>query len=377
MKWRQINEIFPVNSVGIVTSRDNFVISFDKRELKNRILQFQNFSQADEIILRAFNLKEKSNWKIDKARNEIAKISYVDENIMEILYRPFDKRYIFYHQAVIERMRNEVMRHMLKENIGLITIRRSRSSDKWNFAFVSDKLISGATSITSLDINYLFPLYLYPEKRGKKSNPISTMLIFEPEAEYYARKVNINEKIFKTLSDTINEVPSPETILYYTYGILYSNVYREKYAEFLKIDFPRIPFTANYELFKKMGDLGKQLADLHLLKSPAIDQPIAKYQGSGTNDRIDEIIYIEDEQRIYINKDKYFEGVAPEVWNYHIGGYQVLQKYLKERKGRNIDDAPHFCRIVTALSKTIEIQKQIDEIYPEVEKELIQSLPQS
>ncbi len=372
LKWWQINEIFPVNSVGIVTSRDNFVISFDKRELKNRILQFQNFSQADEIILRAFNLKEKSNWKIDKARNEIAKISYVDENIMEILYRPFDKRYIFYHQAVIERMRNEVMRHMLKENIGLITIRRSRSSDKWNFAFVSDKLISGATSITSLDINYLFPLYLYPEKRGKKSNPISTMLIFEPEAEYYARKVNINEKIFKTLSDTINEVPSPETILYYTYGILYSNVYREKYAEFLKIDFPRIPFTANYELFKKMGDLGKQLADLHLLKSPAIDQPIAKYQGSGTNDRIDEIIYIEDEQRIYINKDKYFEGVAPEVWNYHIGGYQVLQKYLKERKGRNMDDAPHFCRIVTALSKTIEIQKQIDEIYIEAERDIVQ-----
>jgi predicted helicase len=197
------------------------------------------------------------------------------------------------------------------------------------------------------------------------------MLIFEPEAEYYARKANINEKIYKTLSNAFNEVPLPETILYYTYGILYSNVYREKYAEFLKIDFPRIPFTANYELFKKMGELGKQLADLHLLKSPAIDQPIAKYQGSGTNDRIDEITYKEDEQRIYINEDKYFEGVAPEVWNYHIGGYQVLQKYLKERKGRNMEDAPRYCRIVTVLSKTIEIQKQIDEIYPEIEIDII------
>jgi predicted helicase len=148
-------------------------------------------------------------------------------------------------------------------------------------------------------------------------------------------------------------------------------VYREKYAEFLKIDFPRVPFTASYELFKKLGGLGKELADLHLLKSPVINQPIAKYQGSGTNDRIDEITYIEEEQRIYINKDKYFEGVAPEVWNYHIGGYQVLQKYLKGRKGRNIDNVPHYCRIITALSKTIEIQKQIDEIYPEIEIDII------
>ena len=133
-----------------------------------------------------------------------------------------------------------------------------------------------------------------------------------------------------------------------------------------------MPFTADYDLFKKMGELGKQLVNLHLLKSPALDPPVAKYQGSGTNDRIDKITYKEDEQRIYINEDKYFEGVAPEVWNYHIGGYQVLQKYLKERKGRNMDDAPRYCRIITALSKTIEIQKQIDEIYPEIEIDLVQ-----
>jgi len=133
-----------------------------------------------------------------------------------------------------------------------------------------------------------------------------------------------------------------------------------------------VPFTADYDLFKKMGELGKQLAELHLLKSPALDPPVAKYQGSGTNDRIEKITYKEDEQRIYINEDKYFEGVAPEVWNYYIGGYQVLQKYLKERKGRNMDDAPRYCRIVTALSKTIEIQKQIDGIYPETEIDLVQ-----
>jgi len=165
--------------------------------------------------------------------------------------------------------------------------------------------------------------------------------------------------------------PTPEDIFYYIYGVFYSNIYRQTYAEFLKIDFPRVPFTTDYDLFKKMGELGKGLADLHLLKSPALDPPIAKYQGGGDNDRIEKIAYKEDEQRIYINKDKYFEGIPPEVWNYHIGGYQVLRKYLKDRKGRIMDDAPQYCRIVTALSKTIEIQEKIDEIYPDVEKELI------
>ena len=120
-----------------------------------------------------------------------------------------------------------------------------------------------------------------------------------------------------------------------------------------------------------MGKLGKEVADLHLLKSPALNPPVAKFQGSGNNDRIEKLIYQENEQRIYINKDKYFEGIAPEVWNYHIGGYQVLYKYLKDRKGRIMDEAPRYCRIVTALSKTIKIQEKIDKIYPEIEKDLV------
>jgi len=209
---------------------------------------------------------------------------------------------------------------------------------------------------------YLFPLYLYTEKNKKD-------LFTQHQAE---KEPNIPTAIFEKLQSVYGEKPSPEEILYYIYGVLYSNIYRETYAEFLKIDFPRVPFTADYDLFKKMGELGKQLAELHLLKSPALDPPVAKYQGSGTNDRIEKITYKEDEQRIYINEDKYFEGVAPEVWNYYIGGYQVLQKYLKERKGRNMDDAPRYCRIVTALSKTIELQKQIDGIYPETEIDLVQ-----
>jgi len=140
----------------------------------------------------------------------------------------------------------------------------------------------------------------------------------------------------------------------------------------LKIDFPRVPFTSDFDLFGKLSGLGRQLVELHLLKSPLLNKPIAKYQGSSENDLIEKTTYKEDEQRIYINKDKYFEGINPCVWNYHIGGYQVLHKYLKDRKGRIMDDAPRYCRIVTALSKTIDLQKEIDELYPEIEKRLIE-----
>ncbi len=373
LKWNKINEIFPVSSVGIVTSRDNFIIGFEKRELKNRLLQFRNLAQSDEIISQVFNLKEKKNWKIKEARKNVAKIQDLDFYIKEILYRPFDKRFIFYHQALIERMRQDVMRHMLQENIGLTVGRQGQVvglEHSWNLAFISKDIID-------LNLFYrggelLFPLYLYPDHQKKKTKIGSTIMIVFEEEKDYGKKPNISPFIFEKSEEAFGKRPSPEEILFYIYGILYSNIYRETYLEFLKIDFPRVPFTANLKMFRKMSALGKEIADLHLLKSPALDPPVAKYQGSGTNDRIEKIIYKEDDQRVYVNKEKYFEGVAPEVWNYHIGGYQVLHKYLKDRKGRNMEDAPRYCRIVTAVSKTIELQKNIDEIYPEIERALIQ-----
>ena len=207
----------------------------------------------------------------------------------------------------------------------------------------------------------IFPLYIYPDKNKKD-------LFTQHQTE---KEPNIPQSVFEKLSSCYGQKPTPEDILYYIYGVFYSNIYRETYAEFLKIDFPRVPFTADHVLFTQMGQLGKRLADLHFLKSAEINPPLAKYQGSSENDRIEKITYKEDEQRIYINKDKYFEGIALEVWNYHIGGYQVLHKYLKDRKGRLMDDAPRYCRIVTALNKTIEIQEMIDEIYPEIEKDIV------
>jgi predicted helicase len=262
------------------------------------------------------------------------------------------------------------MRHMLEENIALIMPKRVETKIPWQHCLCGEGIIEHVT-VSLKTIDYVFPLFLYPDKEKKHSGAgFSAMMLFEPKKSY-GKKPNISPVIFEKLDTAFGKSPTPEDILYYIYGVLYSNIYRETYAEFLKIDFPRVPFTADYGLFIKMGKLGKELADLHLLKSPLLNLPVAKYQGSGNNDRIEKITYKEDEKRIYINDDKYFEGIAPKVWNYYIGGYQVLHKYLKDRKGIKMDDAPRYCRIVTALSKTIVIQEKIDKIYPEVEKDLV------
>jgi len=359
LDWKKINEIFPISSVGIVTSRDKFVIDFKKNELRNRILQFKNLSQPDDIIAQVYNLKDKSNWKIQYSRKKVKDLDDYENYINEVLYRPFDTRYIFYHQSLIERMRLDIMRHMLEDNIGLITARSNKSSDMDHF-FITDIMMETKCGERTTQ-SAIFPLYIYPDKKNKN-------LFNHTQTK---KEPNIPPFIFEKLNECHSRKPTPEEILYYIYGVFYSNIYRETYTEFLKIDFPRVPFTSDYDLFIEMGKLGKELATLHLLKSSQLDLPIAKYQGSGDNDRIEKVTYKEDEQRIYINKEKYFEGVAPEVWNYHIGGYHVLQKYLKDRKNRMMDDAPRYCRIVTALYKTIKIQKQIDNIYPEIEKSLI------
>ncbi len=375
LTWKKVTEIFPVNSVGIVTARDKLTIRWSENDIWKTVM---NFSKLDTDIARqAYNLgKDAKDWKVKSAQDDLKSSGPEASKIQPLLYRPFDIRYTYYtgkSRGFLCRPRSEVMNHMLENNIGL-TIGRAGHvvglEHLWNLAFISENIID-------LNLFYrggelLFPLYIYPQNPHKKTSIGSTiMMAFEPKPSY-TKKPNIVPYVFESLAKAFGKKPSPEDILYYIYAVLYSNIYRETYAEFLKIDFPRVPFTADHKLFKILGKLGKKLADMHLLHSRDLDPPIARYQGMGSNDRIEKITYKENLQRIYINSDKYFETIQPEVWNYHIGGYQVLHKYLKDRKGRILEDAPKYCRIVTAIAKTIEIQKEIDKYYPEVEKKLIQ-----
>jgi predicted helicase len=359
-KYPKITDIFPVNSVGIVTARDSFVIDFNKEALKRRIRMFRDEKMPDEIIRQTFNLKDKSNWKLKKARERIRKEENWEDSITQILYRPFDVKWIFYHDEVVERSRKEVMLHMVRGNLGVITARSNRSFEMNHF-FCSDKVMETKCGESTTQ-SYLFPLYLYPEIDKKLLSQVE-----RPEK----REPNIDPDLCRVLYKVYKKEPIPEEIFYYIYSVLYSNTYRKKYAEFLKIDFPRVPFIKNYKLFCKMGEYGKRLVNLHLLKSNELDQPIAKFQGKGNN-KVEKVKY--EQGRVYINNEQYFNSISPEVWQYQIGGYQVCDKWLKDRKGRtlSLDDIKHYCKVVTALKKTIEIQEKIDIVFPDIEKEIIE-----
>lgn len=378
-KYWKVTDIFPVNVTGIVTARDKFVIDSDKNSLNRRIELFRNLSISDDIIKQTFKLKDTRGWKFSEARQELADDEDWKSYFNKILYRPFDIRHIYYTPKMVDWPRPEVMRHMMQDNLGLITPKQFKEEPG---AFITQNIMTHKT-VSAYDINYIFPLYLYPvdggkqeEAKQKKKRPRftfgSAVSLFEPQAEYGARRPNISPEIMERLTENFSKPPPPEQIFFYIYAVLYSNTYRTKYAEFLKIDFPRVPFTKDYRLFMKMVGLGSKLVDLHLLKSREIDKPIVKFQGKG-DDKIEKPRYDEKENRLHINKDQYFEGITKELWQYQIGGYRVSEKWLKDRKGRtlSLDDIKHYCKVITALQKTIELQKAIDDIYPEVEKETV------
>ncbi len=359
-KWKKINEIFPVNVTGIVTARDNLAIDFERQKLKNKILMFKNLNLDDEIIKKSFKVKDNYQWKIKEQRKLIQNLTDINNYIKKILYRPFDIRYIFYQNNIVFRMRDNVMSHMLAgENLGLITPKQFKEQPG---AFISENIVAHKT-VSIYDINYLFPLYIYPDTT--KSD-----LFADPTRE---REPNISQAVYDRLAEAYGVRPVPEEILYYVYAVLYSNTYRTKYRENLKIDFPRVPFTANYKLFKQMAKLGRQLAYLHLLKSPLLEEPASKFEGEGDNFTVEKIRYDAKNRQVYINPDKYFTGIYPELWNYYIGGYQVLGKWLKDRKGRELtsEEIRTYQKIATALHHTIGLQAEIDKIYEQVEEEVI------
>ncbi len=361
----KITNIFPVNSVGIVTARDKFVIDTDKKALKRRIRMFCDEKIPDELIGEPYKLKDKSNWKLRAAREKLRNDRDWENSFAQILYRPFDIQWIFYNDVLVERSRRSVMRHMMQENLALCVGRAGQvvgTEKLWNIVFCSNYIEDFNLFYRGGSSN--FPLYLYPDPDQKD--------LFSYLEDSKGRKPNISKKIFSALSETYKTKPSPEDIFYYIYAVFYSNIFRTKYAQFLKTDFPRVPFTKDKSLFKKLAEYGKHLADMHLMQSPELNSPVAKFQGTGDK-RVDKIKYDKRNERVYINNDQYFEGLEENVWQYQIGGYQVCNKWLKDRKGKvlSLDDIKHYCKIATAIKHTINIQKRIDEVYNKAEKELV------
>ena len=368
-KFAKVTDIFPVNSVGIVTSRDRFIFDFDKKTLERRIRTFLDPNLSDDVIREAFKLRNNRDWKLEQKRKLIQQDKDWKKKVVPCLYRPFDVRWLFYHYHAIDFGREEVMRHMVRENLALCIGRAGQvvsQESLWNLVFCS--MLPEDFNLFYRGGNVNFPLYIYP---GIPKEDLLSTHGFNRD-----RKPNFSSRLLDALEKSHNKEPVPEGIYNYIYAVLYSNVYRERYAEFLRIDFPRIPFTKEYELFQKLAALGEQLVDLHLLRSSELDPPIARFQGEGDN-RVQTgkngLRYDAERQRVYINEAQFFEGVPPQVWEYMIGGYQVCHKWLKDRKDRclTLDEIKTYCRIVTALSKTAAIQVEIDKLYPQVEKTLL------
>jgi len=341
-KFWKITDIFPVNSVGIVTARDHFTIKWTPKEVWKTVTEFvqMDVEEAREKFKLGDDVRD---WKVTFAQKDLKDSGPDKEKIVAILYRPFDVRYTYYtgrSRGFHCMPRLQVMQHMLKDNLGLCVGRQWSviGSKNYDIVFVTDKIV---------DLNFfrrggelVFPLYLYSNS-DKKPN-------FSPEFSKF-----ISEKYGKT--------PSPEEIFYYIYAVLYSPTYRKKYEEFLQYDFPRIPFVDDYEKFKKLSDLGKELVVLHLMKKRL---PIkAKFDVPGSN-IVEKVKY--KDGKLWINMEQYFEGVPGDVWNFYIGGYRVLDKWLKSRKGRKLEskEIEQFLQIVEIIRETIRLMKEIDNLIP-------------
>ena len=351
-----VADIFPVNSSGITTSRDHFVIDFEEASLRERISMFRGTELSDEEMAQRLKLKDTQYWKLSGARTELRAKTDWEANFHRCLYRPLDIRSIYYSNDVVDRSRREVMRHMLHENVALLAMRQvALGGSGYTHFGVSNSIVDRRVFYSNRGAPIIFPLYLYD---------ISTADELDLRTSK-GRRPNLNPKFLHALEGRLSGRPSPEEIFHYAYAVFHSPTYRERYAEFLKIDFPRLPLTSNKDLFYALAEKGAELVSLHLMESPVLNNLITRFPISGANE-VDKVNYVEMLQLVNINKKQYFEGITPELWNFHIGGYRVLEKWLKDRKGRvlSFDDILHYQRIVVALKETIRLMEKIDELMP-------------
>jgi predicted helicase len=327
-KGFKVSELFTLSNAGIVTANDNILIADTKKSL------------------------------LDKTKNHYS-IEPKKELIYLISYRPFDNKFIYWDTSLIERSRTNLMKHfLLGKNIGLATIRINKEKE-YSSLFITNCLADARLSDRFL--TSILPLYVYPENIAQQT--------IEQSSE---RTPNLNAVIVKQIADELSLTFTPETektkdtfapidILDYIYAVLHSPKYREKYKEFLKIDFPRVPYPKDAVTFWKLVKLGGEIRQIHLLESDKTEKYITSYPVSGNN-VVEKPSY--KDGKVWINEEQYFDKVPQLAWDFYIGGYQPAQKWLKDRKERtlSVEDIFHYQKIIVALSETDRIMKEIDKI---------------
>ncbi|HRK26632.1 MAG TPA: N-6 DNA methylase [Chitinophagales bacterium] len=361
-----INKLFPVNSVGVVTARDGFTIHHKPESVKETITQFLSLNTEAARI--KFDLgNDVRDWSIDMAKKDLLNSGPNFNLIVPIAYRPFDNRYTYYtgkSKGFHCMPRGEVMQHFIKgENVGLCLCKQFKAGETWQHSFVNGSIMeSSFVSNKTSEITSVFPLYLYPETAGGQQSMEQTT----------QRAPNLNTAIVQQIAvglgltftnekETTQNTFAPIDILDYIYAVLHSPAYREKYKEFLKIDFPRVPYPTNPTTFWQLVQLGSQLRQIHLLESPVVSAYITQYPLQGTNE-VTKLSY--QNGKVFINPTQYFAGVPPTAWEFYIGGYQPAQKWLKDRKSRTLtfEDIMHYQKIIAALQATHLLMQEIDEV---------------
>lgn len=368
LKGTRISEIMAVGNMGITTGKDRFASDVSPDVLIKRVKELANNRIADSFLRDEYDLSDSSSFSLQHVRQWAKSLKTTHEAVKRIAYRFADNRHVIYSSAVLARAREDISQHFLTElgNIGLVTFRAIRELP-WQHISCTDTIIA-KEYISSLDNCFVFPLYLYPSDEltlfadasaagpgGRKPN-LSTKFVADVEAQLGCTFVPDG-------TGDLKKTIGPEDIFYYIYAVFHSPTYRARYAEFLKMDFPRLPLTRNLELFRTLAVKGKELVGLHLLEQTP--KPFSKFAGKGDNTVAPGYPKYEDDT-VWINEEQGFKDVPEDVWEFQVGGYQVCHKWLKDRRGRELsaEDKAHYAKVVVALKETIRLMAEIDEAIP-------------
>ncbi len=338
-----IAQIFPLNVLGFQTHRDAFAVSFDHSVINRRLNELVETNISDREFAERYGLKDGSGWSVTQARVRARENPSLIV-AQRLAYRPFDYRWGALSNVTMDRPRRELQDHVAGRDNLCLLVPRQIGTALWQHGFITDAPANDCViSNRSREANQVFPIRLFETAGTAREN------------------LSLDFRGF--LDSRYDHHYTPEEILGYIYAVLHAPAYRSRYAEFLRIDFPRIPFPEDADDFETLSQLGWALVQVHLLR----DVPrkgLAKYHGKGDNS-VEAVKYAEAEQAVSINKTQSFKRVPPEVWNCHIGGYQVLDKYLKSRKGRtlSLDEIDHVAAVADSLAFTVAQMARIDEAY--------------
>ncbi|MDR0754062.1 MAG: hypothetical protein LBF04_01600 [Prevotellaceae bacterium] len=365
-KFWKITDIFKYYNSGIQTKNDDFVLHYSQKSLEKLADEIRPLYKPE--IATKYNVSDSRDWTIEKAKEDLLK----NYNPQEIAYRPFDNRITSLSKiskGFIAYPRYDTAKHFEKGNIGLC-FSRQLFGEEWQNIFVVDKMAESCTvSLKSREWTYIAPLYFY--NGTKEPN-----LFEEKLGKDFYKTDNFTGKFINRYLKKLNPAPAPEEIPAYIYGVLHSKIYREKYIEFLKTDFPAVPMTTNRETFDKYAKLGQKLIDLHLLKNLPQDTEIRINYDINGDFMVEKIAQNNNKLFLYTNDNKtiVFDGVSLQIYNFEIGSYKPIDKWLryriKDKVLLNFSDMQHLKNMIIAIKGTIETMQEIEDIGEEYLKEI-------